>query len=60
LKKPVVLVCGNKADIAFDVGHVRVIYYDMTDPFWGEKLVDKVAENIISAMKDPKDAILFP
>jgi len=59
LRKPVVLVCSNEADVPFDVRHVRVIYYELTDPFWGEKLIAKVAENIISALKNPKEAILF-
>jgi hypothetical protein len=59
LKKPVVLVSSNEEDVPFDVKHVRVIYYDVTDPFWGSKLIDKVSENIVSALKNPKEAILF-
>jgi hypothetical protein len=59
LKKPVVLISSNEGDVPFDVRHVRVIYYDMGDPFWGEKLISKVAENIVSALKNPKEAILF-
>jgi hypothetical protein len=59
LRKPVVLVSSNKDDVPFDVRHVRVIYYDMRDPFWGTKLIDKVAENILSALKNPNEAILF-
>ena len=59
LRKPVVLVSSNKDDVPFDVQHVRVIYYDKDDPFWGQKLIEKVAENILSALQDPKDAILF-
>ncbi len=59
LRKPVVLVSSNKDDVPFDVQHVRVIYYDRNDPFWGQKLIEKVAENILSALQDPKDAILF-
>ncbi len=59
LKKPVVLVSSNENDVPFDVKHVRVIYYDMTDPFWGTKLIDKVAENILSALKNPTEAVLF-
>lgn len=59
LHKPVVLVSSNKDDVPFDVQHVRVIYYDKDDPFWGQKLIEKVAENILSALQDPKDAILF-
>lgn len=62
LRKPVVLVCSkaNEADVPFDLRHVRVIYYDKDDPFWGTKLIEKVAEKILSVMQDPKDAILFP
>jgi hypothetical protein len=59
IKKPVVLVSANENDVPFDVKHVRVIYYDMTDPFWGSKLIDKVAENILSALKNPTEAVLF-
>jgi hypothetical protein len=59
LHKPVVLISSNEADVPFDVRHVRVIYYELTDPFWGEKLIAKVAENIISAIKNPQEAIQF-
>ena len=57
LKKPVVLISSNEGDVPFDLKHIRVIYYDVTDPFWGQKLVEKVAENIISAIKNPEEAI---
>ena len=40
-----------------DLHHIRVIYYDVNDPFWGRKLIDKVAEDILSAIKNPKEAI---
>lgn len=60
LKKPVVLVSSNEEDVPFDLQHIRVIYYDVTDPFWGNKLIDKVAENILSAIKNLDEAILFP
>lgn len=59
LYKPVVLVSSNKDDVPFDVQHVRVIYYEKEDPFWGQKLIEKVAENILSALQNPRDAILF-
>ena len=59
LKKPVVLVSANEPDVPFDLKHIRVIYYDVNDPFWGNKLIDKVAENILSAIKNPEEA-LFP
>ena len=41
----------------FDLKHIRVIYYDVTDPFWGTKLLDKVAENILSAIQNPEEAV---
>jgi hypothetical protein len=59
LKKPVVLVSSNIEDVPFDLQHIRVIYYDVNDPFWGNKLIDKVAENILSAIKHPEEALLF-
>jgi len=58
LEKPVVLVSSNEADVPFDLKHIRVIYYDVTDPFWGNKLLDKVAENILSAIENPGEAVL--
>jgi hypothetical protein len=58
LQKPVVLVSSNENDVPFDVQHIRVIYYDVYDPFWGEKLIAKIAENVLSALQNPGDAIL--
>ncbi|HEV7240351.1 MAG TPA: hypothetical protein VGQ36_14015 [Thermoanaerobaculia bacterium] len=60
LRKPVVLVSSNEADVPFDLHHIRVIYYDVNDPFWGEKLIAKIAENILSALKNPEEAIFNP
>lgn len=57
LQKPVVLISANEEDVPFDVRHIRVIYYDIHDPFWGEKLLNKVAENILSAIRNPEEAI---
>ncbi len=59
LKKPVVLISSNEEDVPFDLQHIRVIYYNVSDPFWGSKLIDKVAENILSAIKNPEEAMLF-
>ncbi|GEP98119.1 hypothetical protein [Chitinophaga cymbidii] len=59
LKKPVVLISSNEGDVPFDLQHIRVIYYDVHDPFWGQKLIDKVAENILSAIRNPEETILF-
>lgn len=57
LEKPVVLVSSNEQDVPFDLNHIRVIYYDVNDPFWDEKLIEKVAENILSAVNNPAEAI---
>jgi hypothetical protein len=57
LQKPVVLVSSNEEDVPFDLHHIRVIYYDVNDPFWGQKLIDKIAENVISALKNPEEAL---
>ncbi len=57
LEKPVVLVSSNQEDVPFDLRHIRVILYDQSDPFWGQKLVDKLADNIQSALTDPEEAI---
>lgn len=58
LEKPVVLVSSNEGDVPFDLRHIRVIYYDTSDPFWGNKLIDKIAENILSAIERPEEAVL--
>lgn len=57
LEKPVVLVSSNQEDVHFDLRHIRVILYDQTDPFWGGKLIDELADNIQSALADPEEAI---
>jgi hypothetical protein len=57
LDKPVVLVSSNEEDVPFDLRHIRVIYYDTSDPFWGKKLIDKIAENVVSALKNPEEAL---
>lgn len=58
LRKPVVLVSSNEEDVPFDLKHIRVIYYDVMDPFWGQKLMSKVAENILSAIDNPEEALM--
>jgi hypothetical protein len=57
LNKPVVLVSATANDNPFDIRHIRVIFYDTSDPFWGTKLIDKVAENILSALANPEEAL---
>jgi hypothetical protein len=54
--KPVVLVSATESDVPFDLQHIRVIYYDREDPFWGQKLIEKLAENITFVMSNPGEA----
>jgi hypothetical protein len=56
--KPVVLIAAEGEDVPFDVHHIRVIYYNINDPFWGEKLISKIADNLSSALSNPEEAVL--
>jgi hypothetical protein len=56
-EKPVILVSSNEDDVPFDLRHIRVILYDRTDPFWGQKLIDNIADKISSALDRPEEAI---
>lgn len=48
LRKPVVLVSSNEDDVPFDLQHIRVIYYDVNDPFLGsEALVQGRGEHSV-------------
>jgi hypothetical protein len=58
LEKPVVLVSSTEKDVPFDVQHIRVIYYNVLDPFWGDKLIAKITENVLSALSNPGEATL--
>lgn len=56
-EKPVILISANEEDVPFDLRHIRVILYDRTDPFWGQKLIDNIADKIASALERPEEAI---
>jgi hypothetical protein len=47
-----------EGDGLFDEQHIRVIYYDVYDPFWGEKPIAKIVEKVLSALEHPGDAVL--
>lgn len=57
LEKPVILVSSNQEDVPFDLRHIRAIFYDQNDPFWGQKLIDKISDNIKAALTNPEEAI---
>ena len=57
LQKPVIIVAPEEDDVPFDLRHLRILYYDADDPFWGQELIDRIAENITSALSNPQDAV---
>lgn len=57
IEKPVILISSNEDDVPFDLRHIRVILYDRSDPFWGQKLIDNIADKITSAREHPEEAI---
>ncbi|HWK19292.1 MAG TPA: hypothetical protein VNR37_00785 [Microbacteriaceae bacterium] len=57
IEKPVILISSNEDDVPFDLRHIRVILYDRSDPFWGQKLIDNIADKITSARERPEEAI---
>lgn len=59
-KKPVVFVTGNLDDVPFDLRHLRVIVYDLHDPFWGEKLKGNLTTYLKNAKNDPTKSIPQP
>jgi len=36
------------------------VVYDTADPFWGQKLIDKIADKVRTALEDPEEAIFRP
>lgn len=58
--KPVVFVTGNLEDVPFDLRHLRVIEYDIRDPWWGDKLKKGITEYVKNAKKDPTKSIPQP
>jgi hypothetical protein len=59
-RKPVVFTSGNLDDVPFDLRHLRVIIYDVSDPFWGEKLKTNLTAYLKNAKNDPTKSIPQP
>ncbi len=59
-RKPVVFISGNVEDVPFDLRHLRVIIYDINDPFWGEKLKVSLTAYLKNAKNDPTKSIPQP
>ena len=58
--KPVVFTSGNLEDVPFDLRHLRVIIYDIHDPFWGEKLKTNLSAYLKNAKNEPEKSIPQP
>ena len=59
-RKPVVFLSGNLEDVPFDLRHLRVIVYDIHDPFWGEKLKASLTAYLKNAKNEPAKSIPQP
>jgi len=59
-RKPVVFISGNVEDVPFDLRHLRVIIYDINDPFWGDKLKVSLTAYLKNAKSDPTKSIPQP
>ena len=59
-RKPVVFLSGNLEDVPFDLRHLRVIVYDIHDPFWGEKLKISLTTYLKNAKNEPDKSIPQP
>ncbi len=58
--KPVVFISGAVEDVPFDLRHLRVIIYDIHDPFWGDKLKVSLTAYLKNAKNDPAKSIPQP
>jgi hypothetical protein len=59
-RKPVVFTSGKLEDVPFDLRHLRVIIYDLQDPFWGEKLKKNLSAYLKHARSEPDKSIPQP
>jgi len=59
-RKPVVFTTANLDDVPFDLRHLRVIVYDVNDPFWGDKLKVSLTAYLKNAKSDPTKSIPQP
>src|ERR1700734_3116615 len=58
--RPVVFTSANLDDVPFDLRHLRVIVYDVNDPFWGQKLKENLTAYLRNAKSDPNRSIPQP
>jgi hypothetical protein len=58
--KPVVFVTSKLEDVPFDLRHLRVIVYDINNPFWGEKLKADLTTQLKNAKNEPAKSVPQP
>lgn len=52
LGKPAVILTRSENDVPFDLKALRYVYYDTSDPFWGETLSKRITELITKVLTD--------
>lgn len=58
--KPVIFTSGNLEDVPFDLRHLRVIIYEIKDPYWGDKLRKSLTLYLKNAKAEPEKSIPQP
>ena len=58
--KPVVFTSSSIDDVPFDLRHLRVVVYDINNPFWGEILRKNITSYLKNAKNDPSKSIPQP
>jgi hypothetical protein len=59
-RKPVVFTAASLEDVPFDLRHLRVVIYDVKDPFWGEKLGANLTTYLKAAKNEPEKSVPQP
>ncbi len=57
IRQPVVIVTDNIEDVPFDLRHLRVITYDVDNPFWGDQLSRSIIDFLKNTKSDPEKSI---
>lgn len=60
VRKPVVFLTAKLEDVPFDLRHLRVIVYDVNNPFWGEKLKADLTTQLKNAKNEPGKSVPQP
>jgi len=58
--KPVVILTGCLEDVPFDLRHLRIVVYDVSDPQWANKVKSSLATHLKNAKADPSRSLPQP